>query len=261
MLTNSQIKYYSSLKQKKHRTEERKFLIEGIHLVEECLKSPYEFECAMVDDDTAQDKFKHILPRLKKKNIPVHYLKENSFNKLKETENSQGIIGVIRKHEQALGDTSGFQLIVALENVSDPGNLGTIIRTSYWFGADAILLNPGCVEMYNSKVIRSTQGALFHTRILENAELTNTLNNLKKQGFIINIMTLDGDSRLQNIDGSMKSVFVFGNESKGISGSLKQQDFIKVRIEGYSNCESLNVSVSCGIALFQYRKYLLKSGI
>jgi len=254
MLTIAEIKYYGSLKQKKYRIQEEKFLIEGPHLIEECLNSDYILECVILNEKSAAVKYENLISLLKKKNIPLHKLKENLFSKIKETEHSQGIMGVVRQKKSGLSpDLSKANLLVALDRINDPGNLGTIIRTSYWFGVDGMLLSEDSVEIYNSKVLRSTQGALFHSNLYTNINLSSELSELKKGGYTIFLMTLDGPRTLQSVEFNTKAVFVFGNESEGISESILGKDFERVKIRGYSNCESLNVAVSCGIVLNHIR--------
>jgi RNA methyltransferase, TrmH family len=262
MLTNAGIKYYSSLKLKKFREKEKKFLIEGIHLLDECLHSSYVIECTVINERADTNKLDNIIPLLKRKNIPVHTVRENLFNKLKETENSQGVVGVVNQRKtQSDRDISKGDFYIAFERINDPGNLGTMIRTAYWFGADGILLSKDSVDVYNSKVIRSTQGALFHSNLIANVDLSQKLNELKEHGFTIFLLALNADAALNNINHFGKTVFVFGNETEGISELLLKQNFNKIKIEGYSGCESLNVSVACGITLNHFRKVRNKGNV
>jgi len=119
-----------------------------------------------------------------------------------------------------------------------------------------ILLSKGSADPYNPKVIRSTQGGIFHTNIIEDADLKSKLNEYKNSGYNVFLFTLNADSSLSQIlksDKSDKSVIVFGSESHGISGELLNNDFTKVKIEGYSDCESLNVAIAAGIVLYSLK--------
>jgi TrmH family RNA methyltransferase len=258
MLSNTEIKYYCSLKQKRYRVAEEKFLIEGFHLVEECMRSSYKLECVIFNEKTDDEKKEQMLTFLKRKNIPIYETKVKNFNKLKETEHSQGVIGVVdQRKELSFEDLAKSNLLIALDRINDPGNFGTIIRTAYWFGADCILSGRGSVDIYNSKVLRSTQGALFHSNIYTDVDLAVKLKLLRKNGYQVYLMSQDGDISLNKINHFDKTVFVFGNESEGISGALLNEGFDKVKIDGFSDCESLNVAVSCGIALNHYRNIIL----
>ena len=239
MVTKNDVKYYASLKQKKYRQQEGKFLIEGFHLIEECLGSSYVIECVLVSDSTGIDKSNKIFGRLEKKNIPVHYLKENLFAKVAETDNSQGIAAVVLKGKLINTDSLyKSKLIVALDRIKDPGNLGTIIRTAYWFGADAV---------------RSTQGGVFHVDVIENLPLEKTLDDLNSNGFNIYLLDVEAQRILGEFEDKKKTVFVFGSEAEGISKNILNKGYESIKIEGYSFCESLNVAVSCGIVLQNFR--------
>ncbi|MGA2667614.1 MAG: RNA methyltransferase [Ignavibacteria bacterium] len=254
MLSNTEIKYYGSLKHKRFRVAEEKFLIEGFHLVEECMKSSYKLECVIFNEKTDDEKKEQMLTFLKRKNIPIYETKEKNFKKLKETEHSQGVIGVVvQKKDLRFDVLANGRLVIALDSINDPGNFGTIIRTAYWFGADCILSGKGSVDIYNSKVLRSTQGAIFHSAIHTDVDLPGKLNLLNKNGYSVYLMSQDGNISLKEIDHFDKTVFVFGNESDGISEALLKDCFDKVKIDGFSDCESLNVAVSCGIVLNHYR--------
>nr|HMQ80802.1 RNA methyltransferase [Ignavibacteria bacterium] len=184
MLTTNQIKLFASLKQKKFRLEHGKYLIEGFHLIEECLSSPHELEYIILRNEVDLQGHTAILEKIAQNKTIVEPLPEKLFNKLTDTESSQGIVGVVSRPEYNKTKSSG-DLIIALDKVSDPGNLGTIIRTAYWFGVDWILLSDGSADPYNPKVVRSTQGGIFHTNITEDAELAAELKKLESKGYSV----------------------------------------------------------------------------
>lgn len=253
MLSSTSFKFIVSLKQKKIRIKEGKFLIEGFHLIKECLNSDFKTELIIISEELTKYKQEPLSALISAKKIPIHFIKKHQFKKLAETENSQGIIAVVNKKKFNKIHLNSLKLLVALDKISDPGNLGTIIRTSYWFNADAIMLSTNSVDLYNSKVIRSTQGALFHIKIYENMNFKNELVNLQSNGFKIVLFDLNAEKDLKQISFFEKNVFVFGNEAGGISDDILKLPFEKVKIKSFSNCESLNVSISSGIALNYYR--------
>ncbi|HMR00072.1 MAG TPA: RNA methyltransferase [Ignavibacteria bacterium] len=257
MLTTNQIKLFASLKQKKFRLEHGKYLIEGFHLIEECLSSPHELEYIILRNEVDLQGHTAILEKIAQNKTIVEPLPEKLFNKLTDTESSQGIVGVVSRPEYNKTKSSG-DLIIALDKVSDPGNLGTIIRTAYWFGVDWILLSDGSADPYNPKVVRSTQGGIFHTNITEDAELAAELKKLESKGYSVYLFTLDTERSLSQISESGKSgksVLVFGSEAHGISKEILDMGFEKVKIEGYSASESLNVAISTGIALYEFKQH------
>jgi TrmH family RNA methyltransferase len=252
MLSANEVKYFASLKQKKYRWQHKKFLIEGFHLVEECLSSSFNLERIILRNDIDLQKQPVILDKISKNKVKVDALPEKSFNKLTETESSQGIVGVVNKPERKQECDLG-SLVIALDRIGDPGNLGTIIRTAYWFGVDSVLISENSADAYNSKVIRATQGGIFNTKIFENLRLSEKLSELNQNGYDIYVFTPNAEKNLNEIQPGGKSVLVFGNESEGISVELLKSAYEKVKIEGYSDCESLNAAISCGIALYRFR--------
>jgi TrmH family RNA methyltransferase len=260
-LSSREIKYYSSLRQKKHREKEGKFLIEGVHLVEECLNSSFFIESIAVRENVDEEKIMELINEAGKKQIAVYFLKAGLFNKLTETESSQGIAAIVHKKKDNNHNVlTGYKTVLALDRVTDPGNLGTIIRTAYWFGTDCVLLGEDSVDLYNSKVIRSTQGAMFHIDVRTHVKLTEILRGLRTNGFDVFLFSLSGKQNLPESKAGRKNVLVFGNETEGISRDLFNYGFNNVKIEGYSNCESLNIAVSCGIALYEFKKRLNELG-
>lgn len=255
MLSKNDIKYYSSLKKKKYREQEGKFLIEGYHLVEECLSSPYCIECVIYSETITADVNDKLLVSFGTQNIPVHVINKRSFAKLTDTESSQGIAAVVNKMENPpVSSYYESGLVLALDRITDPGNLGTIIRSAYWFGAGGILIGESSVDLYNPKVIRSTQGGLFHIKISEDVDLPVSLNELRGKGFNIYLLDIHAKEYLDELEIADKSVFVFGNEAEGISGKILNMDFENVSVKGYTECESLNVSVTSSVVMYEFRK-------
>ena len=142
--------------------------------------------------------------------------------------------------------------IVALDEVGDPGNLGTILRTCDWFGVDAVLLSKGCVSLYNEKVVRSTSGSIFHLPIYEDVDLIKTLPELKNNGYTVIATGMDGELLTQTLLPN-KTVLVLGNEAHGVSDAVKKISDHQVSIPRFGNAESLNVGVACAVFLSQWR--------
>lgn len=253
MPSSRELKLFSSLKQKKFREKEGKFLVEGLHIVEECLKSDFEIECIIITDQIKFENKESLHEALVKKKAPLLVLKKHQIRNLTETRNSQGIIAVVHKKINKPIDFDSARIFVALDKISDPGNLGTIIRTSYWFGTDGVIISKNSVDVYNPKVIRSTQGALFHINVYDDINLSDKLSILYDNGYGVLLFDLNANMSIGQFNYSEKNVFVFGNETDGISADILKMPFNRVKINGYSGCESLNVSVSCGIALSHWR--------
>lgn len=251
-MTNNELKYYSSLKIKKYRELENKFLVEGAHLIEECLSSPYR---NLIQKIIIRDNFD--VSKLNISSFKTEITSQRDFEKLSDTVNPQGIIAVVNMPEITNHKISD-NLIIALENVNDPGNLGTITRTAYWFGINDILISENSADVYNSKTLRSSQGAVFHTNPSFDINLAEKLSELRSDGYNILLTDLDTSNNLSHftIDKNKKYVLVFGNEANGVSSELKNLSFEKIKIESYSPCESLNLAVSAGILIHTFKSSL-----
>lgn len=262
VLTKEKLKLISKLNQKKFRQMERKFVIEGFNLIEECIKSGFyrnNLEMIILREDV---KYNNAVKKIfTDADYPeVFVLKKSEFKKLSNTVNSQGILGIVKFPEfnsERFEITSGKMLIVLLDGINDPGNLGTIIRNCYWFGVNELMIGKNSADVFNPKVVRSSQGALFNMRIRDNADIDKELLRLLENKFIIYITDLNAKqfSDEVNFRKHEKIAFVFGNESAGVSENLlHNENYNKIKIRGYSNCESLNVAVSTGIILNEYKK-------
>ncbi len=254
-MTNNELKFYSNLLKKEFRESENLFLIEGTHLIEECLSSVF-YSRSIRKIFIRKDYNNKLSGKLLGSGLIPEVITDIQFNKLSETINSQGIIAVVSIRKGNISSNVKDSLIVALEDINDPGNLGTILRTCWWYGVDKVYLSSNSVDIYNSKVIRSTQGALFNTEIYTNTNLKSELLKFHKKGWDVFISSLNTENLLDGIkiDVTRKKIIVFGNEAKGVSEELiSNKDFEKIKIKGYTKCESLNVGVSAGIILDFFR--------
>lgn len=254
-MTANQIKQYAKLKQKKHRDSERKFLIEGIHLLAECLNSKIyskRIEKIIVSSDFDDDKLLKFFSEILK-DVEIAVIEDKKFNLLTETVNSQGILAVLKMPDDLiLPDDTESRVIVALDKINDPGNLGTILRTCYWFNVDEVIISKGSADIFNSKTLRATQGAVFHLNIRTETDLQEQLSYLNSKGYRIVLTDLSADKTFSENDNEQtgKIVITFGNEAGGISHSiLSNENFERMKIKSYSKCESLNVAVAAGIVL------------
>ncbi len=235
-VNNQLIKDLFSLQQKKARLAQNKFLIEGLHLVEEAYKTN-NLEIVLSTDETLLSNFKNT------KNILVNDL---IINKLSTTKNPQNIIGVSPIKENKY--TEAYQYVV-LDGINDPGNLGTIIRTSLALGVNNLILSNNTVDVYNEKVVRATQGAIFKANIYY-TDLKEIYTKLKQENIKIITTSLNAKKTLNEIEKIEKFALVVGNEANGISEvSIKNQDETII-IPIKNDIESLNVAVAASIVLY-----------
>lgn len=230
-LDNKKIKEIASLKIKKYRDQYGLFLIEGKHLVDEAKKSGLLEEVILLDDEYDFDK-KLIVSR--------KVMKKLSFQ-----DSLPSIMGVCKiKDSKLIGSK-----YLLLDGIQDPGNLGTIIRSSLAFGVDTIVLSKDSVDLYNDKVIRSTQGMIFHINIIR-CDLEDVINKIK--GDIKIIGTSLGDSTpLRSIDKLERYALIVGNEGNGVKKEILDLCDDIVRIEMNKDVESLNVGVATSIILYE----------
>ena len=247
MISKNELKYFSSLLIKKFRQKEEKFIVEGLKTVEEGLNSSYK--CDAVFLTTAFiDSFPEVISILKKKTVSFHELKSLDFQKISDTKSPQGIAAVFDKHcpkknIKALND----KIIVLIDNISDPGNLGTILRTCDWFGLYNVLITSDSVEYLNPKAIRASMGSIFHLNIYDEI-FENDLSNLKSNGYEIICSDVKGKN-IFSYQTNKKSIITFSNEANGPSEMVRSlaDDFITV--PGKGRAESLNVSSAAAIIL------------
>lgn len=252
MITKNELKYYSSLLQKKYRISESKFIAEGRKLVEEAVKSNYKTEVIFCTRSFKENNNSFFQNKLFE-NFRIEVIKDAEFEKLSDTKSPQGIAGVFyQKEEEKLKKYSG-NLIVALENISDPGNLGTIIRNCDWFGIKEIILDKNCAEIYNPKVLRSSMGSIFHLSIFEEKDFIDFLKQTKEKKYNIVTSDLNGIN-LYEFKSEAKKIVVFCNEAKGPSEELLKITDRKITIPGKGKAESLNVASASAVILSELTK-------
>ena len=253
-LSKAKLRQYARLHQKKFRDQEGLFLAEGLRTVRElCLNLPAEeMLVALIVREGENVSFAAIHKE------KLFSISEKECSQLTETSTSQGIFGVFRHCSQvaawpqADNPTSGRSFIVALDDVQDPGNVGTILRTAVWFGADAMVCSSGTADRYNAKAVRSCAGSIYAIRHYGVEHLEVELRRLQKQGYCIVSSSLEGEDFRRFSSWPEKLVLVIGNEANGISETVRAMADRLVRIPngGVSvRVESLNASVSAAILM------------
>lgn len=239
---NTLIKELKKLQQRKYREQERKYLIEGFHLVEEAIQNCIE---AIFFNQKGLENWSNSL-----EGVESYLLSDEAFHAIAMSSNPQGVIALIRMDDDKSMDYEGRWLL--LDNVQDPGNVGTMIRTADAAGFSGVVLGDGCADLYNDKVLRSMQGSHFHISVLRQ-NLQTFLPILKKNGFSIFGTELNEsavDYRL--VDTSDKFALILGNEGQGVSAELLAETDKNIYIPLYGKAESLNVGVAAGILMYHY---------
>lgn len=238
------VKFLNSLNHKKYRDKYSKFFDEGEKNILTSLKSDYKIEQLFVTEDY---KNKNNLDIYKTDDIFI--LSDNLFKKVSDTVTSQGIIAIYSYKKKSLSELKDF-FVVVLDEVQDPGNVGTIIRSSHAFGVNSIIYTKGTVDIFSPKVVRSSMGSIYSMGVyyLENIE------ELKKVGYKIFSTSLDTYKTIDNLTFDSKSAIVLGNESRGISREIMKKSDELFKISMVGDIDSLNVSVAGSIILYEISK-------
>lgn len=239
-LQNEQIKSYSRLKEKKYRDETGLFLVEGEHLV----RMAIEANC-LSTLLVAEEELENYLDIIDEEKTIV--VSESIINKLSFTKTPQNIMGVAK---QNVFDKKECNRVLVLDTLQDPGNVGTLIRSALAFNYDKIYVSESTVDVYNEKVIRASQGAIFKISVVKK-ELNDIYRLLKKNEFEILVTSLTNNSvYLEELDKKDKFAIVLGNEGNGVSEvSLKNATKV-VKIRMSDKIDSLNVAVAGSIIMY-----------
>jgi TrmH family RNA methyltransferase len=260
MLSKARLKELAKLKTKKERAAKGKFLIEGLRLCEEAAASSWMIESALFTPSFGEkDREKALLNKLHSLRVEPIPVKSQDLARLSDTVTAQGIVCVVKTKQRSLDDlwtkdrlgASRNQVVLALDGISDPGNVGTLIRTADAFGASAVLLSSDTVELYNPKVIRSTMGSVFHLPAVDEIDLEKVIPKMKKTGFRILSTHVAQGKRADQVRPSGKICLLIGSEAQGLSRRLIELSDEVIHIPSSGKAESLNVAVAGGILLYE----------
>ena len=231
--TNNKIIEVSKLNNKKYRKEHGLFLVEGEHLVEEAYKNNLLKE----------------VYSLYEVDYPNNYVvTENVMRKISNLDSIPNIIGVLKKIEEK---DIGNKLLI-LDNIQDPGNLGTIIRSCVAFSIDTIVLSTDTVDVYNPKVIRATEGMLFNINIVTK-DLIPFIKSIKNEYKVYGTNVVNG-KELKSVEKKEKYAIIMGNEGKGLKKEIEDLCDENIYIKMNEKCESLNVGVATSIILYELNR-------
>ncbi|MGL4344957.1 MAG: TrmH family RNA methyltransferase [Cellulosilyticaceae bacterium] len=236
----------------KKRSERKKqglFVVEGIKQVNEIPEGyPIQYFVTTEQYDSTQIK------NLNRGKWIV--VTEELFKQMSDTETPQGVMAVVERKDITLKELESkdkpFYLV--LENLQDPGNLGTIIRTAYGFNVDAIVITKGSVDLYSPKTLRSTMSALFHVPIVSEVDIEECLGWLGEQDVTIYATALEESKVLYDADYTVGSALIIGNEANGVTEGTKHIAHQKVRIPMPGGLESLNASIAASICMYEVMK-------
>lgn len=248
---NETIKNIKKLKDKKFRDEAGLYIIEGIKMIEEAIEEKASIKKILICEEclTTGDLEQKILYEIAK--YDCIYVNTKVYNFLTDVVAPQGIMAVVAKPSKDTETDYSEDIILALDGIQDPGNLGTILRTADSVKLKQIIVTKNTADSYNPKVVRSTMGAILRIKIIETEDLAKTLKEAKKNKFKIVATSLDTNESIYDISYN-KKVIVIGNEANGVSKEIQELADNRVKIPMLGKTESLNASVATGIMLYEY---------
>ena len=236
-LENDKVKKYTKLQKRKYRDEYNQYIVEGMHLVMEAYKSGVIEEIILMEDEIV------VLP------VPYVYVSEEVMNKISTMDTPSTIIALCNKKSsnEIIGDK-----ILILDELQDPGNLGTIIRSATAFNVDTIVLSENTVDLYNPKVLRATQGMFNHINIIS-MNAVSAISEIKNRNIPVYGTNVEYGNDVRELDSDSKSKYalIMGNEGNGVRKEIAQMCDRNLYINMNSNVESLNVAIATSILLYE----------
>ena len=254
---NEIIKNVRKLKEKKYRDQTNQYIVEGIKMIKEAISEEAVIRLIVVCEENANSGAidKKLLYEIAK--YECIYVSKKVFDLISEVKTPQGILAVIEKDNSEDKIDYKQDVIVVLDGIQDPGNLGTILRTIDSVGLNQVIVSKETADAYNSKVVRSTMGAIFRVNIIESDNLLDTLKNIKKHKYKIMATSLETENSIYDVDYN-KKVLVIGNEANGVSQEILDYADEKIKIPMLGKTESLNASVATAVILYEYVRNKIK---
>ena len=259
---NEIVKSVKKLKEKKYRDLENAYIVEGIKMVREAILEKASIRQIIICDDCEKSDSipKELMYEIAK--YDCTYVTSKIFKYISEVQTPQGVLAVIEKNNSVNNSETDINynedIIVALDDIQDPGNLGTILRTVDSVGLTQILVSKGTADCYNPKVVRSSMGAIYRVKVIECNDLLEILKEVKRNKFKILVTSLgDNSNNIYDMKYN-KKVLVIGNEANGVEERIMNLADEKIKIPMLGRTESLNAAVATGIVLYEYVRQKLE---
>lgn len=255
-LTGSQnplIKEVRALRNKSGREEKGLYFIEGARFVAEALKENIRIRYVVVSETFSSGSGSYeLLKKLNDTEINCYVVPDSLFASISDTQTPQGILAVLGLERKQLMDAElSGGLLVILDTIKDPGNMGAIIRTADAAGCTGVIVPDGCVDVFNPKVLRSTMGSIFHVPVYHCSNIVEAMNIARDSGFILCAAHLEGSISIYEADLSGQVALIIGSEAEGIGNETAENSDLLIRIPMEGRAESLNASVAAGIMIFE----------
>ncbi len=253
---NQQVKLLVQFnKKRKLRDEQGIFVAEGVKMFREAPKERIE---RVYFSESFYGKYrKELEQELKKDGLHYEVMQDSVFKAVSDTQTPQGVLCILRQQESTLEELLRAErpLLLLLENLQDPGNLGTILRTAEGAGVTGVILSKGCVDLYNPKTIRSTMGSIYRVPTLYTEDLGGVVEKLKERGIRSYAAHLKGKNFYDQEDYRGGTAFLIGNEGNGLTEELSEKADTLIRIPMEGQLESLNAGVASALLMYEaYRQ-------
>jgi TrmH family RNA methyltransferase len=250
---NSTIKHLRSFSDSKQRKKDKAFLIEGIKMVEEALRDKAGVKMVVASPSLTQHHGKGVLKLAEKQSVEVLWISEKLLDSVSESKTPQPVMAAveIREHseEGLLANPSG--LIVICHQLQDPGNLGTIIRTSEAVGASGVAITPNTVDPYNAKTVRASMGSILRMPVVRVGEVSTFIKKCRQKGYQTMALVLNGEKTHFEIDLRKPTVVILGQEGSGLPEEILKDVDLRIRIPMAETTDSLNVATSAAVFLYE----------
>ena len=240
------------LTQKKYRQEFGQCIIEGERIIRDALAHGIELDFCVAAHGKLE-RLSPLLGELRKQKIAFFVSTDKEFEEFSDTVETQGVFAIAKispmNWEEALKVDNPSNIVVGVHELSDPGNLGTIIRTCDWFGVKTVLLTEGSVDPYNPKAVRASMGSIFRTAVAHAPSYDELLTSLKRRRYEIYAAESSGGESVYDVKPGKKVFLLLGSEAHGLPESVLESVHKRVHIPRLGDAESLNVAVANGILL------------
>jgi TrmH family RNA methyltransferase len=243
-MNEKQVKLFASLAHAKYRKTHNLFLVEGFHAVADLMESDWHVETVLIADPDLRNALAG-----KKPNCAIVTVSRKTISRIATTKTAQDIIAVARIPDNDLQRAANLDKILVADSVKDPGNMGTMIRTAEALGFDAVVTTAGSVDIFNPKVVRATQGAMFNIVLCRRVPVGELIERIKPKRKLYALSAGSG-SDPASIDVEGRIALIVGSEISGVCHDLLTISDSLIRIPISGKAESLNAAVAAGIAIY-----------
>ena len=252
--SSSQVKHVISLLSKaRERKKNKEYVVEGVRMVSEV---PADLLVKIyMSERFHSNNPEYVHELVKKQGISsdsIEIVADNVFDRMSQTQTPQGIMAVVRMKDSSISDMlTDNPLLILVENLQDPGNLGTILRTAEGAGVTGILMDRECVDIYNPKTIRSTMGSVYRMPFVYVEDLGKGIQDLKDKGITTYAAHLEGTNSYDEEDLTNPCAFLIGNEGNGLRREIADMADCYVKIPMLGQVESLNAAIASSVLMFE----------